>query len=113
MQNRDLISVIMPAYNAEKFITQSIQSVIAQTYSNWELVIVDDGSTDNTKEIVSGFQKTEPRIKYIYQPNGRQGKARNTGIEHAAGEWIAFLDAEDILIPAMLEKQFALMKKTN
>lgn len=91
-----LISVIMPAYNAEKYINESIKSVINQTYDNWELIIVDDGSTDNTSKIVRRKQATENRIKYIYQDNGKQGKARNTGIKHSAGEIIAFLDADDL-----------------
>jgi len=113
MQKSELISVIMPAYNAARFIAQSIESVLDQTYTNWELIIVDDGSTDNTKEIVSDFEKKDSRIKYIYQRNGKQGKARNKGIENAKGELIAFLDAEDILIPTMLEKQLALLHETK
>ena len=113
MINSQLISVVMPAYNAEKFIGESISSVIAQSYCDWELVITDDGSTDQTKDIIFSFQRSEPRIKYIRQPNSRQGKARNTGIENAKGELIAFIDADDIWKPGMLEQQINLLAKTG
>ena len=70
----------MPAFNADRHIAESIHSVISQTLSDWELIVVDDGSTDKTAEIVAGFGSADTRIKYIYQPNGRLGKARNTGL---------------------------------
>jgi len=92
--DEDLISIIMPAYNAEKYIAESIESVIKQTYQNWELIIIDDGSTDRTAEMVNNF-KSDRRIKYFYQSNGKQGKARNLGIKKSTGEYIAFLDADD------------------
>jgi teichuronic acid biosynthesis glycosyltransferase TuaG len=113
MSNSELISVIMPAYNAEQFIKDSVNSVIAQTYTNWELIVVDDGSKDNTKEIVNDFIKIENRIKYIHQLTGKQGKARNTGIESANGDLIAFLDADDLWEPQMLEEQRKLLRKEN
>jgi len=98
------VSVIMPAYNAEKYINESIESVINQTYKNWELIIVDDGCTDNTAAIINQFN-SEPRIKYLYQQNGRQGKARNLGIKHSMGSYIAFLDADDKWMPNKLSLQ--------
>ncbi|GEO03223.1 hypothetical protein AAE02nite_08870 [Adhaeribacter aerolatus] len=91
-----LVSIIMPAYNSSKFIGDSIQSVLAQTYSFWELIIVDDGSTDNTKEIVDTFIKLDKRIKYFWQLNGKQGRARNKGIEYSTGDYLAFLDSDDL-----------------
>ncbi len=103
----------MPAYNVEKFIAQTIESILAQTYTNWELIIIDDGSMDRTKEIIDTFLKKDARIKYVYQENGKQGKARNTGIELAKSEIIAFMDADDILIPEMLEEQYNLLKESN
>ena len=103
--NNTLVSVIMPAYNAEKYITESIQSVQQQTHSNWELIIIDDGSTDNTKTLVLQFAKTDTRIKYFFQQNGKQGRARNNGIRQASGNLIAFLDADDLWLPEKLEKQ--------
>lgn len=96
MINNELISVIMPAFNAERLISAAIASVIAQTYSNWELIVVDDGSTDSTAEIVKEMANLDPRIHYIYQPNTKQAKARNTGIAHSSGNFIAFLDADDL-----------------
>lgn len=100
-----VVSVIMPAFNASKYIQESICSVIAQTYSNWELIIVDDGSTDNTANIILKNCTLDTRIKYFYQENGKQGKARNLGISHSKGKYIAFLDADDIWCPEKLEIQ--------
>lgn len=111
--NTPLISVIMPAYNAAKFIAESINSVIAQTYTHWELIIVDDGSEDDLKIIVEKFSDKDTRIKYVYQQNSKQGKARNTGIENAKGELIAFIDADDIWKPQLLEKQIELITSTG
>jgi glycosyltransferase involved in cell wall biosynthesis len=88
-----LVSVIMPAYNAERFIAEAIESVLAQTYPHWELIIVDDGSTDTTPDIVVRFN--DPRIKVIRQANKGEGGARNTGLDVAQGEFIGFLDADD------------------
>lgn len=105
MTQDELVSVVMPAYNCEKFIGQSIQSVIDQTYKNWELIIVDDGSADNTKNIIQRYINVEPRIKYFYQQNGKQGKARNKAIANSVGSLIAFLDADDLWLPQKLERQ--------
>lgn len=101
----DLISVIMPAYNSERFIAESIESVIAQTFTNWELIVVDDGSTDNTAKIVKGFSSIDSRIKYFYQPNQQMGKARNTGLQNSNGKLIAFLDSDDIWVSDKLKIQ--------
>lgn len=109
MEELELVSIIMPAYNAAKFIAESISSVIAQTYKNWELIVVDDGSTDDTKNIIQEFVTLDDRIRYVYQKNARQGKARNTGIAIAKSELIAFLDADDLWLPHMLESQTKLL----
>ena len=87
-------SIIIPTYNRSKFIGSAIESVINQTYTDWELIIIDDGSTDNTKEIVSNFH--DPRILYKYQNNQERSAARNNGIKIAKGEWICFLDSDDV-----------------
>jgi len=108
-----LVSVIMPAYNSEQYIAESIQSVLQQTYENWELLVVDDGSTDNTSDIVNRFATTEIRIKYIFQQNGRQAKARNTGIEKSTGTLIAFLDSDDLWLPDKLERQVTTLVAMN
>ena len=94
------ISVIIPLYNKEAIIGRSLQSVLSQDYDDFEIVIVNDGSTDRSMEIVRGIQ--DPRIVLIEQENGGPSKARNTGVKHAKGEWIVFLDADDELLPGAL-----------
>ena len=101
--NNKLISVIIPAFNEEKYIQQAIQSVLDQIYTNLELIIVDDGSTDNTSMIVKGIN--DPRITYIYQENASQAVARNTGLDHSSGDYVAFLDGDDYWHEEKLEKQ--------
>jgi teichuronic acid biosynthesis glycosyltransferase TuaG len=108
-----LISIIMPAYNAAAYIAQSIASVQQQTYEHWELIIIDDGSTDETATIATSFAANDKRIIYIEQVNGKQGKARNTGIKAAKGNVIAFLDADDMWMKEKLEKQLAFISSTN
>ncbi|MGB9180441.1 MAG: glycosyltransferase family A protein [Pyrinomonadaceae bacterium] len=103
----------MPAYNAEKYVAASIRSVLDQTYSHWELVVVDDGSTDKTALIVRGFADSDSRIRYIFQPNGRMARARNNGISNARGELIAFLDSDDLWLRAKLERQTEKLAETN
>jgi glycosyltransferase involved in cell wall biosynthesis len=103
----------MPAYNAEKFIKEAIQSVIDQTYTNWELQVVDDGSTDNTAEIVFKEQQKDERIHYYFQKNGKQGKARNFGISKSKGTYLAFLDADDLWLPDKLSIQFGQIQLQN
>ena len=108
-----LVSVIMPAYNTEKYIGESIQSVRDQTYANWELLVVDDGSTDKTAEIIREHAAEDSRVKYLFQQNGRQAKARNTGIENSSGTLIAFLDSDDLWLPEKLERQLHALDATN
>lgn len=100
----------MPAYNAEKYLSQAVDSVISQTYNNWELIIINDGSTDSTQNIAGHYAKTYKGIKLINQENKRLSAARNTGIKAANGEWIAFLDADDIWVENKLALQ---MEKIN
>lgn len=97
----------MPAYNVENYIAASIDSVVNQTYTNWELIIVDDGSTDGTAGIINEFVEKDYRIKYLYQTNARQAKARNTGIAIAQGSILAFLDSDDLWLPNKLEVTLA------
>lgn len=95
------VSIITPVYNGERFIAQAIESVLAQTYPHWELIVVDDGSTDNTREVVARF--TDPRIRYVYQENRGQAAALNHGLELARGEYVTTLDADDWLTPTSFQ----------
>ncbi len=107
-----LVSIIMPSWNTERFIAESIQSVIDQTYKKWELLIVDDCSTDNTDEIVASFQ--DDRIRYFKnEKNSGAALTRNRAMREAQGEWIAFLDSDDLWAPKKLERQLKFMKKNN
>lgn len=104
--NKTLVSIVMPAYNSEKYITEAINSVIAQTYEDWELIVLDDGSEDDTLQIINKCALKDPRIKaYSNKMNMGVAKTRNKGIDLAVGEWIAFLDSDDMWHPAKLEKQ--------
>ena len=109
----DLVSVIMPSYNTAKFISESITSVQKQTYADWELIIVDDCSTDNTDEIVKPFL-SDKRIKYIKnEANSGAAVSRNRALREAKGKWIAFLDSDDLWHPDKLEKQIRFMEKNG
>lgn len=109
MKNTPLVSVITPAYNCEATIAETITSVLAQTFSDFELIIVDDGSTDSTAAIVHSF--TDERIRYIHQINSERSIARNNGIENSNGKYIAFLDADDLWLPEKLQKQLPMLEK--
>jgi len=107
---KNYVSIIMPAYNSSRWISDSIQSVLDQYYEQWELLIVDDGSTDNTKNIVKDFLN-DKRIKYYYQENSGPAVARNYGISKASGKYLAFLDSDDLWKPNKLEIQFNHLNK--
>lgn len=110
---RDLVSIIMPSYNTGAFIKETIESVLAQTYTYWELIVVDDCSVDNTDEIVRQFFEDD-RIRYI--KNGMNSGAagtRNRALREAKGRWIAFLDSDDLWYPEKLEKQIAFMQDSG
>lgn len=103
--NSPEISIVMPAYNAAKYITESITSVLSQSFTGWELIVVNDGSTDKTAEIVTGFCR-DARIKLINQPNKGVSAARNAGISAAQGKFITFLDADDAYLPENLQVKY-------
>lgn len=107
----NLVSIIMPSYNTGRFIKETIDSVLAQSYSDWELIIVDDCSTDNTDEIVKPYL-ADARIRYIKNDtNSGAAVSRNRALREAKGRWIAFLDSDDLWEPQKLEKQIAFMEK--
>lgn len=107
--NQDKISVIMPAYNVESYIAESIESVLKQTYSNFELIIVNDGSVDKTREIVLSYASRDARVILCDEENGGVAVARNTGLEKAVGAYISFLDADDLWEPEFLSKVYQKM----
>lgn len=109
-----LVSVITPAYNAERFIGETIESVLKQTYKNWEMIIVDDKSTDNTVNIVKSYAERDSRIKLIeLEENSGSAIARNTAMDHANGRYLAFLDSDDQWIENKLERQVEFMKEND
>lgn len=109
-----LVSVIMPTYNCAKFIGETIKSVQAQTYCNWELIIIDDCSADNTKEVVENYVKSDKRIKYNrLEKNSGAAVARTSAMSLADGEYMAFCDSDDIWLDVKIERQLKFMKKNN
>ena len=107
-----LVSIIMPSFNTGRFIGESIQSVLNQTYTKWELLIVDDCSIDHTEKVVFSFK--DDRIRYFRnEENMGAALARNRAMREARGEWIAFLDSDDLWMPEKLEKQIAFMNQNG
>lgn len=109
-----LVSIITPAYKAAGYIPQTIRSVLDQTYPNWEMIIVDDCSPDNTAEVIRLASAEDPRIHLVQlEKNGGPASARNAGLEQARGRWIAFLDSDDLWMPTKLESSLAFAAKDN
>src|SRR4051794_7920706 len=102
----------MPSFNAERYVGESIRSVVGQTFTDWELLVVDDGSTDRTAEVVRGFAVADPRIRYLRRENGGQAAARNSGIRDGSAPVVAFIDADDLWLPEKLARQLAVMEET-
>jgi glycosyltransferase involved in cell wall biosynthesis len=108
------VSIITPTFNSERFIAETILSVQAQTYKDWEMIIVDDCSTDRTAEIVASFQEKDSRIKYLYNSTNKGSAfSRNLALQKAKGKWIAFLDSDDLWHPEKLEKQIEFMTRND
>lgn len=103
--SNSLVSIILPAYNAEQFLNETINSVINQTYPNWELLIINDGSKDNTESLSKKWVVKDQRIKYISKTNSGVSDTRNTGIENANGEYLFFLDADDVWLPNNIQEK--------
>jgi glycosyltransferase involved in cell wall biosynthesis len=104
MDKTMLISIITPTYNREAFLPAAIESVLAQSYKEFELIIVDDGSTDNSRELINAYADKDPRVKYLYQENQRQSVARNYALSIAKGDFICFLDSDNYWPHDKLEK---------
>ena len=105
---KPLVSIIIPSYNARPWVCEAVDSVLAQTYPDYEIIVVDDGSTDGSGELLR--QRYGKQIRYVYQVNRGLSGARNTGLDHADGAYIQFLDADDLLLPEKLERQVAFLE---
>ena len=109
----ELVSVIVPVYKTEKFLRECLDSILASTYSNLEVIVVDDGSPDNCPGICDEYAMKDPRIKVIHQKNQGLVGVRNTGLALATGEYIGFIDSDDAVSPIMYEQLVCAMEQTN
>ena len=112
MKRKPLISVIVPVYNVEENLPRCVESILAQTYENLEVLLVDDGTKDNSGAICDDFARQEDRVKVIHKENGGLSSARNAGIDAAAGEYLAFVDSDDWIEPDMYTQMMALMEES-
>jgi glycosyltransferase involved in cell wall biosynthesis len=112
MSHQPLVSIIIPFFNAQQFLAEAIESVFAQSYNNWELILVDDGSIDRSSEIATGYAKRHSRVFCLeHKDHSNRGAcaSRNLGVRTAHGEYIALLDADDVWLPRKLEQQVAIL----
>lgn len=109
----DLISIIVPVYNVENYLRECVDSILAQTYSNIEVILIDDGSKDNSGKICDEYAEKDKRVEVIHKENGGLSEARNTGLNRAKGEWIAFVDSDDFIDNSMLDTLINLAKANN
>lgn len=103
IENKELVSVIVPVYNVEQFLEKSVESILNQTYKNLEIILVDDGSPDGCPKLCDEFAEKDPRIKVVHKPNGGLSDARNAGMSVATGKFIYFMDSDDFIIPNCIE----------
>lgn len=111
LSKRGLISVIIPCYNYGRFLAQTLDSLISQTYPHWECIIVDDGSTDNTSQVAEQFVRNDSRFRYVYQENSGVSAAKNTGLKNSTGDYIQFLDSDDLIESKKFEQQISFMQQ--
>ncbi len=111
MKSDDLISIIVPIYNVKKYLNQSIESIINQTYKNLEIILVDDGSNDGCYQICEEFGKKDKRIKIIHKENGGLSDARNVGIDNSKGKYLAFVDSDDYIDCSYIDKLYTILKE--
>lgn len=109
----EVISVVVPVYNVERYLDQCIQSIVNQSYTNLEIILVDDGSTDSCPQMCDAWAEKDARIRVIHKKNAGLGMARNTGIEHAAGKYICFFDSDDFVDVHILEKAYNVSEQEN
>ncbi|EHZ61025.1 glycosyl transferase 2 family protein [Streptococcus pneumoniae GA47210] len=109
----DLISIVVPVYNVEKYLKKSIESILNQTYQNIEILLVDDGSTDSSGKICESFSKVDPRIRVFHKENGGLSDARNFGIEQMKGQYVAFIDSDDYISKDYVWKLYSSIKNND
>lgn len=112
-QDKELVSIIIPAYNVEKYIERCLHSITGQTYQAIEIIVVDDGSTDSTGEILDRYAISDSRMKVIHTKNGGVSAARNIGLENAGGEFLSFVDADDLVAPHYIERLMEILQITG
>ncbi len=113
MKDKPFFSIIVPTYNRSAHLNKAIDSILAQAYGDFEIIVVDDGSTDNTQEIISDYQKKDRRVRYFFKQNEERSIARNYGIGKSSGNYVSFLDSDDILYPNHLNVASSLLKRNN
>ena len=111
--NNELISIIVPVYKVEKYLEKCVKSILKQTYTNLEIILVDDGSPDNSGKMCDELAKVDDRIKVYHKKNGGLSDARNYGVERANGEYIGFVDSDDYIHECMYEKLYEAIKKSG
>jgi glycosyltransferase involved in cell wall biosynthesis len=107
---KPLVSIVIPSYNRSKYIAATLNSILKQSFRDFEVIFVDDGSTDNTKEILDYYCQKDYRIKYLHQPNSERAVARSYGMGLALGDYVALVDSDDIWYPKKLEKQVEILE---
>ena len=110
MPEQPLLTVIMPVYNVEKYLSKALESMLVQTFTDWELIAVDDGSTDNSGKILDDYAARDARIKAIYQVNGGATSARKTALKLSRGQYVTFFDSDDWIEPDMYERLLRYMQ---
>ena len=111
--NNELISIIIPVYNAEKYLRQCLDSIINQTYTNFEVLLVNDGSTDSSGMICQEYVENDSRFRYFEKENGGASSARNLGLERSGGAYITFIDSDDWVTPEYLEVLYTTLKEND
>lgn len=112
-KQQDLISVIVPVYNIKEYLERCVDSILAQTWENLEVLLVDDGSTDGTENLVDELQKKDPRIRVFHKKNGGSSSARNLGIREAGGKYLGFVDSDDYIEPEMFAEMYREAQNTG
>ena len=107
------VSIIIPSFNRARFLPETLRSVLGQSVADLECIVVDDGSSDGTKELVAGFSARDSRVRYLQQVNKGPSAARNFGLEESRGRYIQFLDSDDVIVQDKLEKQLRRLENVN